>query len=93
MAGVLPQSDDVMALEKEIETYNRELAKLADQEGKFVVIQGDSILGIYVSYEDALKIAYDKCGLKSFLVKKIQSVEQVQFFSRDLCFEPCHTLA
>ncbi|MGO8765283.1 MAG: hypothetical protein ACLQSR_09150 [Limisphaerales bacterium] len=82
-----------MALEKEIETYNRELAKLTDQEGKFVVIQGDSVIGIYVSYEDALKLAYEKCGLTPFLVKKIQSVEQVQFFSRDLSFEPCLTSA
>jgi hypothetical protein len=79
-----------MALEKEIETYNRELARLTDQEGQFVVIQGEAIIGVYVSYEDALKLAYEKCGLKSFLVKKIQSVEQVQFFSRDLGFEPCH---
>jgi hypothetical protein len=82
-----------MALEKEIETYNRKLATLADQEGKFVVIQGDAVIGVYVSYEDALKLAYEKCGLKSFLVKKIQTVEQVQFFSRDLCFEPCHISA
>jgi hypothetical protein len=80
-----------MALEKEVETYNRESAKFADQEGRFAVIQGDNVVGIYVSYEDALKIGYEKCGLKPFLVKKIQSVEQVQFFSRDLCFEPCPT--
>jgi len=74
-----------MALEKEIETYNRELPKFADQEGKFIVIQGDAVIGVYVSYEDALKMAYEKCGLKPFLVKNIQSFEQVQFFSRDLC--------
>jgi len=91
VADELLKSTDVMALEKEIATYNRELAKLTDQEGKFVVIQGDVIIGVYVSYEDALKVAYEKCGLKPFLVKKIQSVEQVQFFSRDLCFEPCPT--
>lgn len=91
MADELLQSTSNMALEKEIETYNRELAKLTDQEGKFVVIQGETIVGVYVSYEDALKVAYEKCGLKPFLVKKIQSVEQVQFFSRDLCFEPCRT--
>lgn len=82
-----------MALEKEIEAYHRELAKLTDQEGKFVVIQGDTVIGIYVTYEDALKVGYDKCGLNPFLVKKIQSVEQVQYFSRDLCFEPCLTSA
>ena len=79
-----------MALEKEIETYNRELPKLLSQQGKFVVISGDKVAGIFVSYEDALKAGYEKCGLKPFLVKRIQAVEQVQYFSRDLDFK-CHT--
>ncbi len=80
-----------MALEKELETLKRELPNLLADEGKYVVVSGDQILGTYAAYEDALMVGYDKCGLKPFLVKKIQSVEQVQFFSRDLCFEPCHT--
>jgi hypothetical protein len=49
-----------MALEKEIGTYNRELAKLSDQEGKFVVIQSDAVIGIYDSYEDTLEVACEK---------------------------------
>lgn len=80
-----------MALEKEIETYNKELPNLIDQQGKFVVISSSAVVGVYESYEDALKVAYEKCGLKPFLVKKIQSVEQIQFFTRDMCFNPCHT--
>ena len=44
-----------MALEKEIETYNRELPNLLAEQGKFVVIHGDKIIGTFVSYEDALK--------------------------------------
>lgn len=80
-----------MALEKEIDTYNKELPQLLDQQGKFVVISDTDVIGVYVSYEDALKVAYEKCGLKPFLVKQIQSVEQVQFFSRDLHVAPCPT--
>jgi len=87
VAGELLQSDDVMALEKEIDTYRRELPNLLGSEGKFVVIEGDKIIGTFSSYEDALKIGYEKCGLKPFLVKKIQAVEQVQYFTRDLI--PC----
>lgn len=75
-----------MALEKEIETYNRELPNLLAQQGKFVVIHENEIIGVFVSYEDALKIGYEKCALKPFLVKKIQSAEQVHYFSRDLKF-------
>lgn len=81
-----------MALEKELETLRRELPNLLANggEGKFVVVFEDRIVGIYTSYEDALAIGYEKCGLKPFLVKKIQAVEQVQYFSRDLAF-PCPT--
>ena len=79
-----------MALEQELETYKRELSALLADEGKFVVVCGDQITGVYVSYEDALKVGYEKCGLKPFLVKKIQAVEQVQYFTRDLDFS-CRT--
>ena len=79
-----------MALEKEIETFNRELPNLLGEQGKFVVIHESQVIGVFVSYEDALKMGYEKCGLKPFLVKKIQAVEQVQYFSRDLQFS-CRT--
>jgi len=79
-----------MALEKELETFKRELPNLLPMEGRFAVICGDKITGVYVSYEDALKVGYEKCGLNPFLVKKIQAVEQVQYFSRDLDFA-CRT--
>ena len=59
-----------MALEKELETFQRELPNLLADEGKFAVVSADQILGIYTSYEDALAIGYEKCGLKPFLVKR-----------------------
>jgi len=73
-----------MALEKEIETYNAQLPNLLADQGKFVVISGEKVIGTFVSYEDALKCGYEKCGLTPFLVKKIQALEQIQYFSRDL---------
>ena len=73
-----------MALEKELETFKRELPNLLANEGKYVIISGDSIIGISVAYEDALTRGYAECGLKPFLVKKILAFEQVQYFSRDL---------
>jgi hypothetical protein len=79
-----------MALETELETYKRELPGLLKDEGHYVVVSGDKVVGTFASYEDALAIGYEKCGLKPFLVKKIQAVEQVQYFSRDLTF-PCPT--
>jgi len=75
-----------MALEKEIETYHPELPRLLAEQGKFVVIHGNEVVGVFVSYEDALKFGYERCGLDPFLVKKIEAMEQVQYFSRDLEF-------
>jgi hypothetical protein len=79
-----------MALEKEIETYNRELPKLIEHQGKFVVIFDNEVAGIYDSYSDALKVGYEKRGLEPFFVKKIEVMEQAQHFTRDLVI-PCHT--
>ncbi|MEK6371899.1 MAG: hypothetical protein AABO58_04310 [Acidobacteriota bacterium] len=71
-----------MALEKELETYHAKLSELIAEEGKFVLIQGDEVAGVFTSAEDAIKIGYEKFKLSPFLVKQIQSVERVQFISR-----------
>ncbi len=73
-----------MALEKELETYKRKLGELTSEEGKFVLIRGDNLVGIYGTYEDALAAGYQQFNLEPFLVKQIQSVEQVQSFTRSL---------
>lgn len=65
----------VQELKTELETFEAMKSGLLQHEGKFAVISGKDLLGVYSSYEDALKIGYEKCGLKRFLVKKIQAVE------------------
>jgi hypothetical protein len=79
-----------MPLEQELETYRRELHSLLADEGKFVLIKGDKIIDLFVSYEDALKDGYSKFGLEPFMVKRIQATEQVQFITR-LIDSACHT--
>ncbi len=77
-----------MALEKELETYKKKLPELKENnEGKFVLIHGDEIVDVFVSYEDAVKLGYEKFKLEPFLVKKIEAVEHVQFITRFV--EPC----
>ena len=78
-----------MALEKEMETYQRELPNLLSQEGKFVLIQGGNVIEVFDTYEDALKAGYKQAGLSPFMVKQIQATEQVQFITRDVG-TPCH---
>lgn len=79
-----------MALEKELETYKKKLSELEASEGKFVLIHGDEVVGIFAAYEDALREGYEKFNLTPFLVKKIQAVEQVQYVTRHITF-PCPT--
>jgi hypothetical protein len=79
-----------MALEKELETYKAKLPELSSNEGKYVVIHGEQIVGIFEAYADAIKKGYDDFGLKPFLVKQIQTMEQIQFISR--LIHPCHSL-
>jgi hypothetical protein len=78
-----------MALDKELETYRQKLPELKADEGKFVLIQGSTVVGTYTSYEDAVKEGYTRFGHNgSFLVKQIQAIEQVHFITR---FIPCPT--
>jgi len=71
-------------LEKEILTYANKLPTLLGQQGKYVLIQGEDIIGTYDSYEDALKFGYERFKLEPFLVKQIAPAERVSFFTRDL---------
>ena len=79
-----------MALEKELETYKLKLSELKQEEGKFVLIQGDKVIGTFTSYEDAIKEGYRLFSLDPFLVKQIHAIEQVQFISRSV--SPCSVL-
>jgi len=78
-----------MALEKELETYQSKISEWSEHEGKFVLIHGKDIAGFYTSYADALKEGYEKFKLSPFLVKQINTMEQVHFISR--LVDPCLT--
>lgn len=76
-----------MALEQELATYNAKLPELKEHEGQFALIHGSEVVGVFSTYEDAIKIGYDKFGLDPFLVKQVNTLEQVQFISRFA--DPC----
>jgi hypothetical protein len=87
LVSIADSSEDVMPLEQEQATYDRELPNLRAHPGKWVLIQGDKVIGLYDTYNDALKVGYDTFKLLSFLVKQIQAVEQVHCVTRDIV--PC----
>jgi hypothetical protein len=76
---------DTDRLKTEIETYSREKDRLvSESEGKFALVHGQDVAGVWDTYEDALKEGYQQFKLEPFLVKHIEAMEQVHFFSRDL---------
>lgn len=75
------------SLQKEIETYNAKLPELLGDVGKFVLIKGDKVEGVYDTYADALKLGYERFKLEPFMVKQIAPAEQIQFFTRELDLE------
>jgi hypothetical protein len=75
-------------LERELATYERHKAELLAQEGRFVLIQADDVVGVYDTYNDALEEGYKRFGLDHpFLIKQVRDVEEVQFFTRYIT--PC----
>lgn len=73
--------------EVEQQTYESRKQELLANEGKFVVIKATEVLGVYGTYEDALKAAYGSYGLQPFFVRRIESIPQISYFTRDLT--PC----
>jgi hypothetical protein len=66
-----------MALEREMETYRRELpGLLARGEGKMVLIFGDQVEGVFETRDDALRAGYDRFGLVPLLVKEVRANEE-----------------
>lgn len=77
-------------LDTEVATYQRLLPTLAADEGKFAVIVGERLVGLFDAYADALAAGYKAAKLDAFLVKRISGIETVAYFSRDI-LTPCRT--
>ncbi|MBI5794383.1 hypothetical protein HZA87_04890 [Candidatus Uhrbacteria bacterium] len=70
-------------LSQELTTYQSEKARLlAESNGKFVLVKGTDIIGVYVSQDDALQEGYRRFGNTEFLVKQITALEEFSNFSR-----------
>jgi hypothetical protein len=73
-----------MAFERELAAYNEHLPELLSGEGKYVVIDGEDVAGVYGTLDEALGAGHEKYGPVPFLIKKIQRGEPILHFSRDL---------
>jgi len=64
---------DVSVLERELETYEAHKAEmLQNSPGKYALIKGSEIVGLYERREDAFKEAYKRFRLDAFMVQRVQ---------------------
>lgn len=79
-----------VALEREIEVFNRELSGLLANPvnaGRFVLIGGEppEVAGVYPTEDEAITAGYERFGLSAtFLAKQIAPAEAPKYFSRNL---------
>ena len=76
-----------VALEKELETFRHELPGLLNDpanRGKFALVHGESVSGLYPTFDAALTAGYERFGLSPFLVKEVTDHEEPRYFSRNL---------
>ena len=68
-----------MPLEREAETYRREVGRLLAEghEGKVALIKGDTIIGFYDTWEAARQAGLQKYLLEGHLVQTIREHEPV----------------
>jgi hypothetical protein len=75
------EADDALtALAEERATYRDRLPELlAKHEGRFVLIKGPSVVGIFSNRSAALQEGYRRFGIVPFLVRQIAASEPVVY--------------
>jgi hypothetical protein len=74
-----------MPLEQELQTFHEQKDHLLEKyKDRYVLIKGDDIVADFESRGDALREGYKRFGRTAFLVKKVEEVEKVNFFTRAL---------
>jgi len=66
-----------MVLDRELETFRRELPELLkNHEGEYVLIQGEQLDSFWQTEDEAVIAGDERFGLLPFLVKKVQKDER-----------------
>ncbi len=75
----LPASKPGEPLAEEWETYRREVGRLLAEgnEGRFILIKGGQIIGIWDTHKEAMAAAYEQFLGQSFFVHQIQERERL----------------
>jgi hypothetical protein len=74
-----------MPLEQELQTFHEQKGHLLEKyKDRYLLIKGDDVVADFESRGDALREGYKRFGHEAFLVKKVEEVEQISFFTRAL---------
>jgi len=71
-------------LKQELHAFEEMLPSLTKDEGKFALVIGADLIGVFDTYADAFAAGYERAQLNPFLVKKIAGIESVANLSRDI---------
>lgn len=71
-----------MALERELAAFRARLPELAADEGKFALVRGEALVGVFGTYEEAITSGYVRFRLERFFVKEIRAVERPHLITR-----------
>jgi hypothetical protein len=74
-AGQRPRNDPPLGAEWA--AYLAKKPHLLAHEGQWVVIHGETVLGICPTYEEALRLGYERAGYVDFLVHQVLPTEPV----------------
>jgi hypothetical protein len=77
---------DAVALEREWETFLKEMPRLLQEghRGKYVLIQGETVHGVWATLDEALAAGYERFGVEAFLAQEINDNPEPRYFSRNL---------
>ena len=77
--------------EAELETYAQNLDTLLslDNVGRYALIHGKDVVGVFDTYRDAVQTGYEKCGLEQrFFVKQITTTEPCNGLRKEVSSGP-----
>ncbi len=80
VSTALPRGWETGPLAEELKTYQAQKADLLRQSpGKFVLIKGDQIVGLYDQEEEAYREGYQRFRRAAFLVKQVQEQDKTYY--------------
>ena len=62
-------------IENEVVTLQSRFSEIIKNVGKFVLVQGDTIVAYFDSYREATNEGYRRFGLENFLVRHVKETE------------------